>query len=261
MRSARGWWWIAAVITACATGPATRSVAIPRLAPLTQPGTCGGPERPRCAALAAQLRREGPGDDPETAFVILEQGCAMNEARACYMAALQRVNGDGVPRDTAAAARMFQRACDLGMPAGCTDIGMMHINAEGMPRDEARALAAYTRACEGGHMRGCSELGVMVLNGEGVAPDAQRAMRLFWSACQGNHGRACTHIGRLVAAGAPSPLPGHSHADWLSEGCQRGDAYGCQLMIELAQRPPPPSATLPPARVIPGATGPGVRVD
>jgi acyl-CoA synthetase (AMP-forming)/AMP-acid ligase II len=122
---------------ACQNGDADSCGA---LEPLPEPAVepAGAAEPPAPAAPASSL-----GDR-------LAEACDQGDNAACADLGARSTHGDGVPRDTALAARLFQRACANGAMEACTDLGILYEVGEGVSRDETRAERLFQLACNGG---------------------------------------------------------------------------------------------------------------
>ena len=63
---------------------------------------------------------------------------------------LMYLNGEGVPKDPAQAAKWYFRAAELGLAEAQTSLGYMYYFGQGVPKDFAQSAKWYRRAAEQG---------------------------------------------------------------------------------------------------------------
>ena len=73
------------------------------------------------------------------------------DPKAKYNLGLKYLNGDGVPRDYAAAVRWFRKAADQGFPEAQTNLGFMYAKGLGVPQDYTEAMKWCRKAADQGH--------------------------------------------------------------------------------------------------------------
>ena len=77
-------------------------------------------------------------------------------------------NGQGVPRDYAAAVSWYRKAADQGDARAQFNLGAMYAKGQGVLRDSAVAILWFRKAADLGDANGQFNLGVMYYNGLGV---------------------------------------------------------------------------------------------
>lgn len=175
------------------------------------------------------------GADPAAGRATLEQACAGEDARACYM--VGRLYREGVKGeltvDLPRALGFFYEACDLGSGDGCLAAAKAWLGGSGTPVDRARgvelaemacnaeepegcyllarlwmeagnvrgALAKLEQSCEGGVAAACRDWALLP-----VHADDRRSLELMSRACEQNDGLACFKLGQLYAEGPTIPI-------------------------------------------------------
>ncbi|MBL4845391.1 MAG: SEL1-like repeat protein [Planctomycetes bacterium] len=167
-------------------------------------------------------------------------------------------NGQGVPRDDAAAIQLFRDAIAGGYTKACHDLGMMIEDGRGCEPDSALAAKWYRRGAEAGDMacmetlgvslamqpddeshkkgaqwlRKASDLGLpgathnlarLYTEGRGVTRDRAEAMRLFKQAAEAGFAPAMEVMGEQLLAGTWVPRDEKGAMDWLRRGAEAGD--------------------------------------
>jgi uncharacterized protein len=78
------------------------------------------------------------------------------------------LNGEGVLKDPAQAAKWYFRAAELGLAEAQTSLGYMYYFGQGVPKDFAQSAKWYRRAVEQGSAPAQFSLGFKYYNGESV---------------------------------------------------------------------------------------------
>ena len=112
-----------------------------------------------------------------------DQGDDIAQAGLGYM----YYNGEGVPKDLAAAARWFRKAADQGNDYAQAELGYRYYNGEGVPKDLAAAARWFRKAADQGNDIAQAGLGYMYYNGEGVPKDY--LLSYAWSSLAAAQGR------------------------------------------------------------------------
>lgn len=101
----------------------------------------------------------------------LKRHAAAGDAGAAFELAERHVEGDGVPRDYAAAREWFGRAADAGVPDAWFRLGKLHHDGLGVPEDRAKAFELFARAAKHGVPEAQHNVGAMLVSGRGVKRD------------------------------------------------------------------------------------------
>ena len=102
---------------------------------------------------------------------LADQGVAQAEATLGVM----YDNGQGVPRDDAAAVTWFRKAADQGHPHAEYDLALKYSEGRGVPRDDEAALSWFEKAADHGDPEAMYRLGDAFEFGKGTAADYVRA--------------------------------------------------------------------------------------
>ena len=88
-------------------------------------------------------------------------------------------NGDGVPKDSAAAVKWYRKAADQGNVWAQDALGTMYANGDGVAKDSVEAVWWYRKAADQGYALAQHNLGVVYENGDGVPKDETEALALY----------------------------------------------------------------------------------
>jgi len=104
-------------------------------------------------------------------------------------------NGEGVPQDSAEAAKWWQKAAEQGLAEAQYNLGVAYYNGQGVSKDYSESMKWYRMAAEQGHAGAQCILGISYSDGHGVPQDYLLAY--FWSSlasksntCGGDNRRA-----------------------------------------------------------------------
>lgn len=154
---------------------------------------------------------------------LLQNSAEQGDGFAQALLGLMYAQGDGVPRDSAEAAKWFQKAIDERV-FGYFDIGLMYDKGDGVPKDLAEAAKWYRRAAEQGHAQSQYNLGVMYYSGEGVTRDYAEAARWFRRAAEQGHAQAQYNLGVMYRYGSGFPKDTAEAAEWFRRAAEQGTA-------------------------------------
>jgi TPR repeat protein len=71
-------------------------------------------------------------------------------------------NGEGVPKDSAEAAKRWRLAADQGLAGAQFNLGWMYQLGYGVPKDSAKAAKWYRKAVKQGHAEAKAKLDLML---------------------------------------------------------------------------------------------------
>jgi TPR repeat protein len=89
------------------------------------------------------------------------------------------INGLGLKKDDAEAAKWFRMAADRGGDRAQYNLGVMYDTGTGVPMDDETAVKWYRRSAEQGYASAQNDLGAMYDRGEGVRQDLAEAYAWF----------------------------------------------------------------------------------
>lgn len=108
------------------------------------------------------------------------------------------LNGKGVPRDAAEAARWYGRAAEKDDLPAIAELGAMHQRGEGVRPDWKEAHRLLKKAAEAGNGYAMREFAVMVMYGRGQEANLQEALRWFSKAAESAQPEAATMAGTIL---------------------------------------------------------------
>jgi TPR repeat protein len=144
--------------------------------------------------------------------------------------ALAYLKGEGVAKDTAAAARWAQVAASGGDAEAQYLLGHLHRG------DPADAFAWFTRAASAGHLKAMQALGVAYAQGQGVARDEALAADWFAKAATRGHVDAAFNLAVLYERGHGLAQDPRAALRWYRAAAKAGDRSAAARARLLAQQ-------------------------
>lgn len=129
----------------------------------------------------------GPLDDAKSAYVagdyataatLMVPLAAAGDAEAQLYLGFMYLNGRGVDRNAAEAARLHRQVAEKGYALAQYSLAVLYQNGDGVPQDFAQAALWYRAAADQGNALAQFALGVMYTNAHGVPRDDAEAY--FW---------------------------------------------------------------------------------
>jgi hypothetical protein len=139
--------------------------------------------------------------DSEKAAPWVRAAAAMGLVEAQLRLGRMLLQGEGVPRDRAAAFRLFAVAARDGDPDAHNMLGRCHEHGWGTVADPARAAHHYRLAAKMGLAWAQYNLGHLLLDGNGVARDPGEAFYWYRRAADAGHVRAMNLVARCYEKG------------------------------------------------------------
>ena len=103
--------------------------------------------------------------------------------------------GEGVPKDTAEAAKWYRKAAEQGNAPAQFSLGFMYDNGDAGPKNSAEAVKWYRKAAEQGHFGAQGFLANCYRIGEGVPKDSAEAVKWFRKAAEQGDAHAQFNLG------------------------------------------------------------------
>ena len=129
----------------------------------------------------------------------------------------------------------LRRQAEAGDTGAMVLLGNAAYEGDGAPKDRAAAAAWYRRAAEGGDLEGITSLGSLYLTGEGVRRDPLEAARLLRSAAERGNARAMCNLASLYEDGAPGiPADPGLAAAWYRRSAEAGWSLGGYFLAVLS---------------------------
>ena len=102
-----------------------------------------------------------------------------NEAEENYWRGVQCIEGEGVVKDYAAAARLYRQAAEAGYAPAQYDLAYLYEQGLGVARDLKQAAVWYRKAAEQGNAEAQNNLGALYATGQGVSRSDPEAVRWY----------------------------------------------------------------------------------
>lgn len=130
-------------------------------------------------------------------------------------------DGDGVPRDYAAAVAWFQKAADQGNVGAQYDLGYAFKEGHGVKHDYAMAVHWFRKAADQGQVDAQYQLGELYGDGDGVTEshflsDFALAAEWYRKAADAGHALAQENLGIQFAIGVGVPKDNVAAYKWFS---------------------------------------------
>ena len=193
--------------------------------------------KPRAPDLAPA---SGPSADELIAAIppgipqALRDAVSAGQANAQYELAMRLVEGRGLPKDQAAAARWFERAASLGLAPAQYRLGSMYEKGVGVRRDPAAAKRWYLKAAEAGNARAAHNLAAMDADPGAGEPNYAEAAKWFRKAAELGLRDSQYNLGILYARGLGVDKDLRQSFLWFALAAQQGDADAAKKRDEIA---------------------------
>ncbi|HZU97860.1 MAG TPA: serine/threonine-protein kinase [Planctomycetota bacterium] len=149
--------------------------------------------------------------------------------------AVKLENGDGVPKDEAAAARLYREAALGGNAHAMLCLGSMLKAGRGVAKDEAEAVLWFRRAAEAGEVWGMVSLGQCLGEGWGTERDEAQAVLWYMKAAQAGSASGLAAFAFMLKDGR-GVAKDEVQALWLLEQCAAAGVGWCRLTLADAYR-------------------------
>ena len=180
---------------------------------------------------ASELMAAIPPGIPQS----LRDAVAASEPNAQYELAMRLLEGRGLSKDQAAAARWFERAASLGLAPAQYRLGSMYEKGIGLPADPAAAKRWYLKAAEAGNARAAHNLAVMNADpGRGGEPNYVEAAKWFRKAAEVGVRDSQYNLGILYAHGLGVEKDLRQSFLWFALAAQQGDTEAGKKRDEIA---------------------------
>jgi localization factor PodJL len=194
--------------------------------PLPAGAFVAAPKQVANVALAGDLPAGLPGDVRDAAL--------KGDPGAVYDVATRLVDGVGVARDAALAARLFEKAAESGIVPAQARLGNLYEKGIGVPRDPALARTWYERAGISGNTRAMHNLAVLFAEGIDGKPDFASAQRWFQDAAEGGLRDSQFNLGVIMARGLGIRADLAQSYKWFALAAGQGDAEAGKKRDEVA---------------------------
>ncbi len=181
---------------------------------------------------------QGGPRDLAAAFKSSVTGCELGELVACYNVGVAFQRGLGADRAPMRALQYFSKACLGGYTPACQNLGVIHASGDLGPKDDALAAQFYERACVLGELKSCVDAGNRYVMGWGVKQDTKKGLQYVETACKGGDAYGCFMLGRYLVIGEVVPADHPRARRYLGQSCDAGDSRGCRELGDLLAKGP-----------------------
>ncbi len=166
----------------------------------------------------------------------LRQAALEGDGAAIYELASRSVDGRGLPRDTALAAKLFDRLAGAGYAPAQYRLGSQYEKGLGLVRDQEKARLWYGRAAMQGHVRAMHNLAVMLAEsgGAGGKPDYTSAATWFRKAAEYGVRDSQYNLAVLLARGLGVTQDLPQAYGWFAAAAGQGDDDAGRKRDEVA---------------------------
>ncbi len=166
----------------------------------------------------------------------LRQAALEGDGAAIYELASRSVDGRGLPRDTALAAKLFDRLAGAGYAPAQYRLGSQYEKGLGLVRDQEKARLWYGRAAMQGHVRAMHNLAVMLAESgaAGGKPDYTSAATWFRKAAEYGVRDSQYNLAVLLARGLGVTQDLPQAYGWFAAAAAQGDDDAGRKRDEVA---------------------------
>ncbi|MGX7708243.1 SEL1-like repeat protein [Methylobacterium sp. Gmos1] len=166
----------------------------------------------------------------------LRQAALDGDGAAIYELASRAVDGRGLPRDTALAAKLFDRLAGAGYAPAQYRLGSQYEKGLGLVRDQEKARLWYGRAAMQGHVRAMHNLAVMLAESgaAGGKPDYSSAATWFRKAAEYGVRDSQYNLAVLQARGLGVTQDLNQAYGWFAAAAAQGDDDAGRKRDEVA---------------------------
>ena len=143
--------------------------------------------------------------------------------KAALIAGVKYLDGDGVARSEADAARWLERAAKAGEPVAQYRLGTLYQRGAGVVQNEAQALRWYEAAANQGNRKAMHNLGVFYAEGRGTTQDYEKAASWFTRAANMGYVDSQFDLAVLYERGAGVPQSLSDAYKWYAIAAHGGD--------------------------------------
>ncbi|KMO32927.1 hypothetical protein VQ03_25850 [Methylobacterium tarhaniae] len=166
----------------------------------------------------------------------LRQAALDGDGATIYELASRAVDGRGLPRDTALAAKLFDRLAGAGYAPAQYRLGSQYEKGLGLVRDQDKARLWYGRAAIQGHVRAMHNLAVMLAEtgAAGGKPDYTSAATWFRKAAEYGVRDSQYNLAVLLARGLGVTQDLPQAYGWFAAAAAQGDDDAGRKRDEVA---------------------------
>ena len=151
---------------------------------------------------------------------------------AAYNIALLYAKGQGVPRDTAEAAKWYRVAADKGIPEAQYNLGVLYSTGSGVPRDYVQATQWFQKAAAKGDANAENALGTIYDGGEASVRNFSEAEKWYRKSAEDGNSNAQFNLGVMYDIGHGVKINFAEAEKWYRKAAEQwNEGALCNLAI------------------------------
>ncbi len=189
-----------------------------------------------CTAWAANTRAQSITTDwGAKSLPEIRLGAERGNPVAMRLLANAYLTGEGVPKDSAEAAKWLLKAAEQRDPLAQFILGILYQEGRGVARDAYEAAKWYRAAASQGLPEAQYNLGLCYATGEGVLKDTDEAINWFKKAAEAGDKEAQTRLGLAYITGNGVTQDDTQAAHWLRKSAYQYDPVAMFFFGRLYQ--------------------------
>ncbi|MEP4051380.1 MAG: OmpA family protein [Litorimonas sp.] len=159
-----------------------------------------------------------------------------NHKYAQYNLAFLYANGEDISVNIAEVVKWMRRAADGGDADALFQMGTLYAAGKGVPQNDQQAMNWYRKAAEQGQIKAMFNLGVHYETGVGVQINNSEAVRWYRKAADQGFAPAQDNLGVMYANGLGASQNDVEAVKWYRKAAQQGDASSqYHLALKIAK--------------------------
>jgi TPR repeat protein len=154
----------------------------------------------------------------------LHKAAERGDAKAQFNLGLSYFKGEGLPQNSAEAAKWFRKAAEQGDAEAQWFLGAMYDTGIGVAKNATEAVKWIRKAAEQGLADAQHALGWMYTSGKGVAKNTSEGLRWYRKAAEQGHAKAQSELAGAYLKGEGVPKSAAEAIKWFRKAAEWGDA-------------------------------------
>lgn len=146
------------------------------------------------------------------------------DANAQFHLGLVYENGDGVPKNSAEAAKWYRKAAEQDHKYAQYNLAFLYASGEYITANPAEVVNWMRRAADGGDADAQFQMGTVYSSGAGVAQNDKEAVKWYRKAAQQGQVKAMFNLGAIYAAGIGVQKNDSEAVGWYRKAADKGFA-------------------------------------
>ena len=169
----------------------------------------------------ACLNGDGVAKDSAAAAKWFRKAADQKNILAQYNLGICFMNGQGVAKDAVEAAKWVRKAAEQNLPIAQFYLGAYYAYGEGVGKDDVEAVKWYRKAADQNYTPAQYYLGVCYVNGQGVEIDMAEAVKWYRKAADQNYNLAQYYLGVCYVNGQGVEKNMAEAAKWIQKAAEQ----------------------------------------